>query len=81
MSSSSSLTSSSFPENINTDPKENVAQGQEAASAAGADAAAQQPALSPLTPAQFREYNRLSEHMNYFVSATRTLACKLAFDG
>lgn len=50
--------------------------GDDAAAAAdvqeGAEveaAEAEEPILPPLTPAQFREYNRMAEHMDHFVSA------------
>lgn len=40
-----------------------VAETQDAA-----EAEEEEPKLPPLTPAQFREYNRLAEHMDHFVS-------------
>lgn len=68
---------SSTAETAATDPCPKKA--AEEGSAAAAAAAATEPALPPLSDYEFKQYNRLAEHMDYFVSHFfPVMSCRLA---
>lgn len=60
------------PESVGKAMEKAPGEGAPAADAEdAAKAEEEEPKLPPLTPAQFREYNRMAEHMDHFVSAAR----------